>query len=126
MEDRQKDYVRGVWPELRQAATQLREGMTAAEQALWEALRDRKLGGLRFRAQHPVGQFILDFYWPACKLAVELDGTSHEGRAAEDAARTAHLRAYGYRVFRFQNEEALTNSASVTERILKAAQEPNS
>lgn len=100
--------------------------MTAAEQVLWEALRDKKLGGLRFRAQHPVGQFILDFYCPACKLAVELDGSIHEGRAEEDAARTTHLRAYSYRVLRFQNEEVLTNLASVTARILGAAKESTS
>ena len=123
MEGRRKNYVRGVSPELRQAASQLREQMTAAEQALWEALRDRKDGGLRFWAQHPVGQFILEFYCPACKLAVELDGSVHEDRREEDAARTAHLRAYGYHVLRFQNEEVLTNLALVTARILCASTE---
>ena len=125
MESKHRNYVRGVSPELRQAASQLREQMTAAEQVLWEALRDKKVGGLRFRAQHPVGQFILDFYCPACKLALELDGSIHDNRAEEDAARTAQLRAYGYRVLRFQNKEVLTNLASVTERILYAAKEPN-
>lgn len=118
MEGRRKNYVRGVSPELRQAASQLREQMTAAEQALWEALRDRKVGGLRFRAQHPVGRFILDFCCPARKLAVELDGSVHENQKEEDAARTAHLRVYGYHVLRFQNEEVLTDLASVTARIL--------
>ncbi len=123
MEGGRKNWVRGVSPELRQAASQLREQMTAAEQVLWEALRDKKLGGLRFRAQHPVGQFILDFYCPACKLAVELDGSVHEDRKEEDAARTAPLRAYGYHVLRFQNEEVLTDLASVTAHILRASKE---
>ncbi len=115
--------MRGVSPELRQAAEQLRDNMTAAEQVLWEAIREKKLGGLRFRAQHPVGQFVLDFYCASCKLAIELDGSVHENRAEEDAARTAHLEAYGYRVLRFQNNEVLTDLASVLTRILNAARE---
>ncbi len=126
MEGKHNNDMRGVSPELRQAASQLREQMTTAEQGLWEALRDKKLGGLRFRAQHPVGQFILDFYCPACKLAVELDGSVHDNRAEEDAARTAQLRTYGYHVLRFQNKEIFTSLASVTERILRAAKEPAS
>jgi len=52
---------RGITPELQQAAWQLRNQMTPAEEVLWEALRERRLNGLRFRRQHPVGQFILDF-----------------------------------------------------------------
>ncbi len=126
MDGRQEKYVRGVSPELRQAANSLRERMTPAERTLWEALRERKLGGLKFRAQHPVGQFVLDFYCPARKLAVELDGSSHDNRAEGDAARTAQLSAYGYRVLRFQNEEVLTDLASVTARILNAASKPPS
>ena len=60
---------RGITPELQQAAWRLRSEMTPAEEVLWEALRDRRLNGLRFRRQHPVGQFVLDFYcslWRCC------------------------------------------------------------
>ena len=123
MEGQESNYVRGVSPELRLAAAQLRGQMTPAEQVLWEALREKKLAGLRFRAQHPVGQFILDFYCPACKLGIELDGSVHDNTAEEDAARTAHLEAYGYRVLRFQNSEVLTEIAAVLARILAAARE---
>ena len=83
--------------------------MTPAEEKLWEARRGKNLGGLKFRAQQPVGPFILAFYCPARKLVVELDGGVHEGneQAEHDEARTNQLNAYGYRVIRFRNEEVL-------------------
>jgi very-short-patch-repair endonuclease len=99
----------------------MRRNMTPAEKKLWEALRGKQLGGLKFRAQHPVGPFILDFYCPACKLVVELDGGVHEGQAAHDEARTGQLNDYGYKVIRFRNEEVLGDLPSVLERILAAA-----
>ena len=114
---------RQITPELQQAAWQLREAMTPAEQVLWEALRDKKLNGLKFRRQHPVEQFILDFYCPLHKLAVELDGSIHEARSEQDAARKAHLAAHGCRVIRFHNEEVLTALPSVLERIALAVAE---
>ena len=100
--------------------------MTPAEQALWDALRDRRLAGLRFRSQHPAGPFVLDFYCPIRKLVVELDGPVHERQAEYDAARTAQLNAYGYRVIRFRNEEVLHELPSVLQRILAAASESGS
>ncbi|MDQ2688320.1 MAG: DUF559 domain-containing protein [Armatimonadota bacterium] len=114
-------FIRGASPELILAAQQLREAMTPAEQMLWEALRERKLGGLRFRAQHPVGQFVLDFYCASCRLGVELDGSVHEGRTDQDAARTAHLEAHGYRIIRFANQDVLDNLSAVLEAIQAAA-----
>ncbi len=101
----------------------MRGEMTPAELRLWERIRGRKLGGLRFRAQHPVGQFILDFYCPICKLAIEVDGSSHDGEAEQDAARTTHLAAYGYRVLRFTNAQVMTQIADVLGQIQKAAGE---
>jgi len=101
--------------------------MTPAEEKLWEALKGKKLGGLKFRAQHPVGPFILDFYCPARKLVIEMDGDVHEGdeQAEHDEARTNQLNAYGYRVIRFRNEEVLENLPAVLERILAAAGGPS-
>jgi very-short-patch-repair endonuclease len=58
---RTHDTIRGTTPELRAAAKVLRWNMTPAERALWEALKERGLGGLKFRCQHPVGPFVLDF-----------------------------------------------------------------
>ena len=99
----------------------MREDMTPTEQVLWEALRGRRLEGLRFRAQHPVGRFVLDFFCPAHRLAVEVDGEVHAGQTEQDAARTTELEAHGYRVLRFHNEEVLTDLASVLRRIASAA-----
>ncbi len=96
--DYQNKRWRQITPELQQAAWQLREALTPAEQVLWEALRDKRLNGLKFRRQHPVEQFILDFYCPLHKLAVELDGSVHDAHGEQDAARTAHLEAHGLQV----------------------------
>lgn len=113
--------MRGTTPELQERARELRWSMTPAEQVLWEALRGRKLDGLRFRTQHPVGRFILDFYCPERKLVVEVDGEIHDEQAERDQARTAHLEAYGYRVIRFRNDEIMNDLASVLDRIRTAA-----
>jgi very-short-patch-repair endonuclease len=113
-------HRRRITAELQMAAWQLREAMTPAEQVLWEVLRARQLNGLKFRRQHPVGQFILDFYCPLYKLVVELDGGIHETQCEQDAARTEHLEAHGYHVIRFCNEEVLDNLPSVLERIADA------
>ena len=115
--------IRGTTPEIEAAARRLRRNMTPTEKKLWQALRGKKLGGLKFRAQHPVGPCILDFYCPACKLVVELDGGVHEEQAEYDEARTRHLNEYNYRVIRFRNEEVLEDLPSVLERILEAARE---
>jgi very-short-patch-repair endonuclease len=104
------------------AAQKLRQAMTPAEQILWDALRERKLNGLRFRAQHPIGQFILDFYCPSCRLVVELDGEVHDRQADQDTARTAQLEAHGCRVVRFANQEIFDNLPAVLTMILAAAQ----
>ena len=77
--------------------------------------------GLRFRAQHPVGRFILDFYCPAYKLVVEVDGEVHAEQAERDAERTVQLKARGYTVLRFQNAEVEANLPDVLERIARAA-----
>jgi len=115
--------IRGVASVVQQAALELRENLTPAERRLWEALRAKRLSGLRFRAQHPVGPYILDFYCPAHKLAVELDGSVHDGHEEQDAARTACLSAYGCRVLRFANDQVMTDLPDVLAQIQAAAQE---
>ena len=69
--------IRGTTPEIEQAARKLRNNLTTAEALLWSALRNKQLAGLRFRCQHPVGNFILDFYCPSLKLVIEVDGRIH-------------------------------------------------
>jgi len=113
--------IRGTTPEIEAAARNLRQNMTPAEQVLWEALKGRQVAGLKFRCQHPVGPFILDFYCPARKLAVEVDGGVHDGQAEYDEARTQQLNDYGYQVFRFRNDEVLNDLDSVLERVRQVA-----
>ena len=74
----QKQRIRGTNPQVEQAARDLRTNLTPAEDYLWRALKSKQLNGLRFRSQHPVGNFILDFYCASCKLVVEVDGSIHD------------------------------------------------
>ncbi|MCW5751814.1 MAG: endonuclease domain-containing protein [Alphaproteobacteria bacterium] len=103
-------------------ARALRASSTEAERRLWFALRDRRLGGHKFRRQVVIGRFIADFLCPAHRLVVELDGGQHGEGAARDAARTAWLEARGYRVLRFWNNDVLENMEGVLVRILAALQ----
>ncbi|HEX8276522.1 MAG TPA: DUF559 domain-containing protein [Longimicrobiaceae bacterium] len=109
--------VRGVSAELRAAARGLRRDGTPAEAVLWEALRSNRLDGLKFRRQHAVGRFVQDFYCPAHKLVVELDGGIHDQQAERDADRTSALAAHGCRVLRFRNEEVFDDLPNVLNRI---------
>jgi very-short-patch-repair endonuclease len=115
--------IRGTTPEIEQRAKELRQQMTPAETRLWLAIKGKQLDGLRFRAQHPVGRFILDFYCPAHKLAVEVDGGVHETQAEHDVERTAVLAGYGYRVIRVSNKAIEADLSAVLERIRKAARD---
>ncbi|WP_420456345.1 endonuclease domain-containing protein [Rubrivirga sp.] len=101
----------------------LRTDGTPAEAALWRRLQRRQLGGLRFRRQFGVGPYVLDFYCPAARLAVELDGAVHDdpARAAYDATRTHHLARVGVRVIRFENRRVFDEPDAVLAAIAEAA-----
>lgn len=101
-------------------ARRLRRDATDAENRLWQALRNRRLGGLKFRRQATVGRAIPDFFCPEKRLVVEVDGGQHSEEA--DAARTAKLKAAGCHVIRFWNSEVIANLDAVLERILIEAQ----
>ncbi len=113
--------IRGTNPQTEQAARLLRQILTPAETHLWNALRCRQLAGLKFRSQHPVGQFIVDFYCPSCKLVIEVDGDIHTQQKAYDEARTEQLQSFGYRVLRFSNEEVLHDLPTVLAYIIQIA-----
>ena|SRR6266540_1546798 len=113
--------VRRTTTSLVEAAQQHRRAMTPAEEVLWRALSGRKANGLRFRAQHPVGRFILDFYCPSEKLVVEVDGDIHDLMPEYDLERSRVLATYGYRVLRFKNEEVIHDVSDVVARIIKGA-----
>ena len=85
---------------------QLRKNGTAAEALLWLALKSRKLRGRKFRRQHSVGNFILDFYCPSEKLCIELDGIHHYTTTGKfrDKEKTGYLNSSGIRVIRFENQ----------------------
>ena len=100
-------------------ARRLRVTMTDAERKLWRTLRDRQVDGLKFRRQHPIGPYVLDFLCEERRLAVELDGGQHT--ADKDAVRTAWLADHGVRVIRFWNNDVLTNLPGVVEMIRQEA-----
>ncbi len=96
-------------------ARELRQTSPDAERALWRALRDRQLGGHKFRRQHPVGRYFADFACIEASLIVELDGGQHvspDGMAA-DARRTVELSQLGYHVLRFTDREVLVEREAV-------------
>lgn len=97
----------------------LRQRATPAERRLWQMLRRRQLGGLRFRRQYSIGRYVLDFYCPERHLAIELDGASHEdpARRAHHAEREAFLRSRGVRVLRFENRLVFEQPEVVAEAI---------
>lgn len=106
-------------------ARRLRREMTDAEWAIWRVLRQRPLG-YKWRRQHPVCGYIADLACPEAKLIVELDGAQHIEEARYDAIRTAKLEAAGWRVMRFWNYEALTETEGVCEAIIAALPHPAS
>src|SRR6266849_3780869 len=101
-----------------QTARRLRRDLTDAELRLWLLLRDRRLAGYRFRRQHPIGDFIVDFACTKHRLIVEADGGQHSGNEA-DERRTTVLEEEGWRVIRFWNNDVLSNADGVVETILR-------
>lgn len=106
-----------------QRARDIRREPTDAESKLWYHLRAGRLGKLKFRRQHPVPPYIVDFCCPDRKLIVELDGSQHSPDV--DAARTAYLQSQGFNVIRFWDNEALTQTDSVLEAIWSASHAPD-
>ncbi len=105
---------------LLKAARDLRKNMTDAERLLWQALRGKQMDGFRFRKQHPFCQYVIDFYCPSIKLAIELDGGQHNSEEGKlkDSERTAFLEQHGIHVLRFWNNELMSNLEGTLEQIL--------
>ena len=104
-------------------ARRMRGEMTEAEEKLWEKLRRKKFSGHKFRRQHLVGPYIVDFYCPARKLVIEVDGPIHETRQAYDQKREDDLVGLGFRIIRFKNKEVLDDFAAVLNKILASLEE---
>jgi len=104
----------------RQFAKSMRNEPTDAEHALWQIVRGKRLEGMRFRRQHPIGRYIVDFICLDERLIIEMDGSQH-AQNSYDATRDQQLQALGYQVLRFWNEEVLAELELVAEKILSAA-----
>jgi very-short-patch-repair endonuclease len=91
--------------------------MTKAESILWDRLCKRRFDGLRFRRQHPIRRYIVDFYCHERRLVIEADGEVHEKRKEYDRQRDDDLRARGYRILRFSNEVIENDIESVLNRM---------
>jgi very-short-patch-repair endonuclease len=107
------------------AAAILRKNMTLSERILWKKLRDKKIFKPKFRRQHPVDIFIVDFYCHEFKLVIEIDGEVHNNNESReyDLNRTAQLEKYGIRVIRFTNDQIFCELERVTYRIIEAVTE---
>ena len=102
----------------------LRSDMPAAENVVWSRLRRKLVCGYKFRRQYSVGPYVIDFYCPALRLAVEIDGESHfvTGGNDYDEQRQAFIESFGIRFLRFTNRDVYDNLAGVLETISSVAE----
>ncbi|MFP3869124.1 MAG: endonuclease domain-containing protein [Desulfobacteraceae bacterium] len=106
---------------LQQFARELRKNLTAAERRLWEKIRRKQLNGYQFYRQKNIGNFIVDFYCPAARLVIEVDGGQHyyvQG-LAQDQNRDDYLADLGLTVIRFSDREVFENMEGILESIFK-------
>jgi very-short-patch-repair endonuclease len=98
-------------------ARKMRINLTAAEEILWNELKENKLNGFKFRNQHPVYRYILDFYCHKKLLAIEIDGDIHKQKQNYDKYRDEFLKNIGIKTLRFTNENVLNNTKQILELI---------
>lgn len=103
----------------RQYQLKLRKNPTPAEQILWQVVRNKQLGGYKFRRQHIIHVFIVDFVCIKANLVIEVDGRIHDFQREYDEARTNYLNSMGFNVIRFKNEEVQNNIAWIKDEIIK-------
>jgi very-short-patch-repair endonuclease len=108
---------------LKDRAKAMRSSATPAEHRLWQILRGKRFDGYKFKRQLPLDAYIADFACLARRLIVEADGGQH-GQDSRDERRDAYLRAQGFRILRFWNDDIFDNEAGVLTRILEALQSP--
>jgi very-short-patch-repair endonuclease len=106
-----------LWEKLKPLAREMRCEPTPAENILWQQLRNRNLQGIKFRRQHVIERFIIDFYCDEFKLVIEVDGEIHQYTLEEDMLRQEYLESLGLRVIRFTNEQVLKNILAVLAQI---------
>ena len=111
---------------IQRRARELRRDQTPAERKLWAQLRGKQLYGLKFRRQHPIDRYIVDFCCVARRIVIEIDGHSHASQVEYDRARTAYLQDRGYTVIRFTNDQVLRQLDAVVAEILRHCDNPSS
>jgi len=100
-----------------ETARLLRKSMTYSESLLWEKLKGKQLLDLRFRRQHPIDMFIVDFYCHAARLVIEVDGEIHMDQIEYDDGREADIEKYNIKIIRFTNDEVNNNIEVVLQKI---------
>lgn len=110
---------------MKETARRLRAQQTDTEKKLWDCLRNRELSGFKFRRQHEIGPYIVDFCSPKKKLVIEVDGGQHIEQALNDQKRTTYLNQRGYHVLRFWDHEVLQELDSVLEVIRLTLEGPH-
>ena len=127
--DRPKGGGGGSPPAQRPAvyrARALRKEMSLPERMLWQALRQRP-NGLKFRRQHPIGPYVVDFYCSSARLAIEVDGIVHDmgDQPKRDLERTSFLKENGYRVLRVSAQRVLADAVGAATAIATRAESPH-
>ena len=113
-----------LWKKLKPVARQMRHQPTPEEKTLWQCLRGRQLAGLRFRRQHAIDRFIVDFYCAEARLVIEVDGPIHQYSQEQDGLRQEFLESRGLRVLRFTNDEVAGSVERVLARIAAGSTSP--
>ena len=122
MRENEKLMYYGAKPAIFEKAKELRNKMTPTEQILWEELKGKKVCGVRFRRQHPIDIFIVDFYCHEALLVIEVDGKIHLQQKDYDDGRTAEIEKFDIEVIRFTNQEVESDLKGVIQSITKKIQ----
>lgn len=115
----QREMFYGAQPHVFEKARELRKNMTPAEEALWKHLKKRQMKGFKFRRQHPISEFIADFYCHSIKLVIEVDGGIHKlnSQTEYDIKRTDEMNQFGITVIRFTNEQVIKEIDEVLKEL---------
>ena len=117
----EEDFHFGASPIIFKRAKELRKSSTEAEKVLWKFLRNRNFHNMKFRRQHPISSYIVDFYCHEKNLVIEVDGGIHNltEEKENDQVRENDLKELGLKILRFKNEDILKNIDQVIKRIEK-------
>ena len=110
-----------LWARLKPKALEMHNQPTAAEARLWAVLKNGNLDGFKFRRQHAIETYIVDFFCAEANLVIEVDGSVHEGNEEQDAYRQGILETSGFRVLRFKNEQVGAEGVAAVKQAIREA-----